>query len=106
MLGADDRKGNVLLHSRSLLGFDQILSRGLEEIHGRLVLEGRRVRQIDDDLRTFERFGKALAGDCVDTGIGRRSKRLMPHWVSLLTTFEPMSPVPPITTIFISFALR
>src|SRR5262249_24130933 len=78
MLGADDRKGNVLLHSCSLLGFDQILSRGLEEIHGRLVLEGRRVRQIDDDLRTFERFGKALACDCVDAGIGRCCESLMP----------------------------
>ena len=44
MLGADDRKGNVQLHSCSLLGFDQILSRGLKEIHGRLVVEGRRVR--------------------------------------------------------------
>src|SRR6185437_3656534 len=32
MLGADDRKGNVLLHACSLLGFDQIFSRGLEEI--------------------------------------------------------------------------
>ena len=68
----------MLLHSGSLLGFDQIFSRGLEEIHGRLVLEGRRVRQIDDDLGTFERFRKALASDCVDPGIGRRCKRLMP----------------------------
>ena len=68
----------MLLHSRSLLGFDQIFSRGLEEIHGCLVPEGRRVGQIDDDLRTFERFRKALASDCVDAGIGRRRKRLMP----------------------------
>jgi hypothetical protein len=79
MLGADDRKGNVQLHSCSLLGFDQIFSRGLEEIHGRLVLEGRRVRHIDDDLRTFERFGKTFASDCVDAGIGRRCKSLMPE---------------------------
>src|SRR5215813_12723920 len=44
----------------------------------RLVLEGRRVRQIDDDLRSFERFSKAFASDCVDAGIGRRCKSLMP----------------------------
>src|SRR5262249_33791123 len=77
MLGADDRKGNVLLHSRSLLGFDEIFSRGQEEIHGSLVLEGWRVCQIDDDLRPFDRFGKALASNGVDAGIGRRRKRLM-----------------------------
>src|SRR5262249_50451926 len=78
-IGADDRKGDVQLHPCSALGFDQILSRCLEEIHGRLVLEGRRVRQIDDDLRTFERFGKAFASDRVDGGIGCRCKSLMPE---------------------------
>src|SRR5262249_14070144 len=91
---ADERKGNVLLHSRSLLGFDQIFPRGLEEIHGRLVLKGRGVRQIDNDLRTFERFGKAFASDCVDACIGRRCKSLMPTLRQLahdLRTDEPGS---------------
>ena len=45
----------------------------------RLVIEGRRVRQVDDDLRTFERFGKTFTSDCVDAGIGRRCKCLMPE---------------------------
>src|SRR5215471_17902728 len=83
MLGADDRKSNVQLHSCSLLGFDQILSRGLEEIHGRLVFEGWRVRQIDDDLRTFERFGKTFASDRVNAGIGCRCNSLMPELLQL-----------------------
>ena len=83
LLGADDRKGNVQLHSRGLLGFDQIFSRGLEEIHGRPVLEGRRVRHIDDDLRAFERISKTFASDCIDAGIGRRCKSLMPELCQL-----------------------
>jgi hypothetical protein len=69
----------VQLHSGSLLGFDQIFSRGLEEIHGCLVFEGRRVSQIDDDLPTFERFGKTFPSDCVDAGIGRGCESLMPQ---------------------------
>src|SRR6476660_9200834 len=79
MLGVDDRQGNVQPHACSLLGLDQIFSRGLEEIHGRPVLEGRRVRQIDDDLRTFEHFGKTFASDYIDAGIGRRCNSLMPE---------------------------
>src|SRR6516225_1892694 len=38
--------------------------------------------------------------------LGAAASASCPRWVSLLTTFEPMSPVPPITTIFMTSPLR
>jgi hypothetical protein len=77
LFGADDRKRDMVLHTRCCLGFDQILPGSLEEIHRRLILERRGVRHIDDDLRPFQRVGKALASDGVDPCIGRRRQCLM-----------------------------
>src|SRR5262245_62200341 len=34
--------------------------------------------------------------------LGAAARASCPRWVSLLTTFEPMSPVPPITTTFMT----
>jgi hypothetical protein len=52
-----------------LLCLEQVPSGGLEELECGGVLEGRRVGQVNDDLRVDERRIQALTGDCVDTGV-------------------------------------
>jgi hypothetical protein len=47
-------------------GSEQIPARRPEELHHGLVLERRRVRHVDDDLRARQRGREPLAGDRVD----------------------------------------
>src|SRR5690606_13986664 len=42
-----------------------------------LVLERRRVRNVDDDVGAGERFSEALAGQRVDAGVGGRGERFL-----------------------------
>ncbi len=53
------------------LGGQQIRGRGAEELHGRPVVEGRRVRHVDDGVGAGQHLGEALAGEGVHPG-GRR----------------------------------
>jgi hypothetical protein len=69
-IGADNRERNMMPDTRRLLGSSDIAARGLEEIHRRLIVEGRRVRDVDDDFGAFERPVEAFAGKRVDTRIG------------------------------------
>jgi hypothetical protein len=53
----------------------------VEELEDRLVLEGGRVCQVDDNLSARKRLGQSLAGNRVDTRVrGRRH-----HLMALLT---------------------
>ena len=90
-----------MAHSGHGFHSKDVASRGPEEVEHRSVVRGRRIRHVDDYLRTLERPLEALARVCVDTGLGRRRDRVVPRLAQLRDSFDPMSPVPPITTMFI-----
>jgi hypothetical protein len=50
---------------------EQVARRRLEELHHCAVLEGRGVRQVDDDVGILTGFRQALARERVDAGVGR-----------------------------------
>ncbi len=56
-IDADDGKRDVMLDAGDLLGGKQVAARGLEEFEHGLVLEGRRVCEVDDDRGASECFG-------------------------------------------------
>ena len=66
-----------------------LLDRGLEELQHRVVLPGRGVRDVDDDLSAFERFGEALAGEGVDARVRRRRERVVAVLSQLLDELRP-----------------
>src|SRR5262245_2244012 len=68
-----------MLDSRSFLGGGEVLARRREEVHHRLVLPYRSVRDVDDDDGAGQRVAQALAGDGVDAGGRRCSDDLMPR---------------------------
>jgi hypothetical protein len=49
----------------------------------------------------LERFGQSLAGEGVDARGRRRRQRIVAILAQLLDDFDPIRPLPPITTIFI-----
>src|SRR3546814_919736 len=91
-LGADDRQRDMMADPRGRLGRDQVAPGRLKEVHRDLVLEGRRVGEIDDDFGAGQCVGEALAGDRVDPGVGRRGNRLMPRIVQLGDDFRTGQP--------------
>jgi hypothetical protein len=85
-------------HAGGRLRREQVTTGRLKELQNGLVLERRRVRQVDNDLCARKcspspvmvltpEFGDAATTSC-------------PFLRSLSTVFDPMSPLPPITTIF------
>jgi len=58
-----------MFHARGGLRGKEVTSRRLEKFQNRLILERRRVRYIDNDLRARERFRQPLASDGVDAGV-------------------------------------
>lgn len=56
----------MMAHPGGRLGGQQVAAGGLEELHDARVLEGGRVRHVDDDVGTLQRVGHADAGDGVD----------------------------------------
>ena len=87
------------------LRVEDVAGRGLEELQHGLVLERRRVRHVDDDRGAGERVGESFAGEGVDAGLGDAGTASWPCACEFSTTFEPMSPVPPMTTIFMTMFL-
>ena len=60
------------------LGRQEVARRGGEELPHRVVLPGRRVGDVDDDVGTGHHLGQALAGDGVDARGGRRRHGVVP----------------------------
>ena len=88
-------------HPRFGFGSEEVASRRLEERKDRRVLERRRVRYIDDDGGAFQSARQALPGDRVSSPVlGAAANASWPRSRSLATSLEPMSPVPPMMTIF------
>jgi hypothetical protein len=56
----------------------------------------RRVSHVDDDSSVHERLGQTLAGDRGDARVRRGGNRLVAFCSSFSTTFDRISPVPPI----------
>ena len=56
-------------------------------------------------LRAGHGLFKALAGDAVDAALGRGGDDLVAAWRKMATAFEPIRPVPPMTTIFMIYPL-
>src|SRR5262249_49702866 len=56
---------------------EQVAAGGLEEFHHRLVLEGRRIGEVDHHLGAAQRRLEALARDGVDTVLGRGGENLV-----------------------------
>ena len=69
-----------------------------EEFHHGRRFEGSSVDEIDHDVGADQRLREAFTRNRVDTCIGRR-RGTSGRWRSNATVFDPMRPVPPITTI-------
>src|SRR5262245_12714081 len=67
-------------HVSRCLGSEQIATRRFEEFQSRAVLDGGRVRDVDDDFGVRKRIVEALARDRVDA----RAGRCWNHFVALL----------------------
>ncbi len=89
---------------RSFVG-EEITGRCLEEIQHRRFFPRGRVRYVNDRRCTVERFRESFAGESVNAGVGRCGDRFVPVLAKLVTSFDPMSPVPPMTTIFMTASL-
>ena len=66
-IGADHRQRDMVADARVGFGREQVGGRGVEELPCRIV-EGRRVRDVDDYLRALDRLGQSLTGERVDAG--------------------------------------
>src|SRR6185369_2915000 len=56
---------------------EEVASRGLKKIHHCCILERRRIRDVDNNLRSLEHISQSLAGKSVDTRIRCRCQSLM-----------------------------
>ena len=104
-VGPDNRESDVVADAGVVLGREQVAGGGREELHHRLVLERGRVRDVDDHLGPVDHLREALAGERVDAGGRRRGYGFVVLLAEAATTFEPIRPVPPITTNFM-FSFR
>jgi hypothetical protein len=56
-----------MLHARGDLRGSEVSAGGFEKLQNRFVLERRRIRHVNDDLRIAHCVTQPFAGDCVDT---------------------------------------
>ncbi|MND79247.1 hypothetical protein D3C80_709780 [compost metagenome] len=68
-IGTDNGKRDVMLYAGGLFRRRQIAARCLKEFEYGLVLEGRRVCQVDNDGGSGERLGETFTRDRVDAGV-------------------------------------
>src|SRR5438105_9141309 len=61
----------MMLHGRGRLGRGEVFARTLEEFEHRGRLPGRRVGNVDDDIRARQRRSEAFTGHGVHTGFRR-----------------------------------
>ena len=77
-LGPDDADREVVTDARGALGREEVARRGGEERQDRVVLPGRRVGDVDDDVGARHHVGEAVAADGVHARRGRRRHRVVP----------------------------
>src|SRR5262245_66663208 len=61
---------------------------GREEVHDGLLLERRRVRDVDDDRCALEHVSQSLSGESVDSGVWRGRHDLMTMFTQLRDEFR------------------
>ena len=76
-IGADHRQRDMVADACVGFGREQVGGRGVEELPCRIV-ERRRVRDVDDHLRTRDRLGQSLAGERVDARRRGGGHRVVP----------------------------
>jgi hypothetical protein len=84
---------------------EKVATGGLEEFRHCLILKRGRIGEVDYYLRAGDGLFEPLAGDGVDARVWRRGNCLMPFCFSFSMTFDPIKPVPPTTTIFMTSPL-
>ena len=107
LVHTDDRQDHLVPDTGTLPRRQQVVHGGAEEVQGRLV-EGRRVGQVDHDLRAVQRRSRpspVIRSTPVDSAAGTA---WCPAAVNFRTTCEPIRPVPPMTVSFmpVSFPQR
>ena len=74
---SDYGQRDVMPHTGSCRVLEDVPRRRGEELHDGRVLEGRRIRDVDDDRRPLKDVGQAPRGERVDAGIWRCGHGLM-----------------------------
>ncbi len=92
-----------MLYAGGLFRRHQIAARCLKEFERGLVLEGRRVCEVDNDRGTGERLGKTSPVIVLTPVLGAAAMTSWPCWRRWAAVFELIRPVPPTMTIFIRF---
>ena len=98
-VGSDDRQRDMVRHAGAGLDARQVATGRHEVVQHGIVVERRGVGGVDDDFGAVEGGGQADPRDRVDTGGRGGGKTSWPQCWSSRTSFPPMSPVPPITTM-------
>src|SRR5262245_48025905 len=79
---------------------EEVTSRGLEEIQYRRVFPRRGVRYVDDNRCLSNASASPSPVSELTPELGEAATASCPCSRTLVTSFDPMSPVPPMTTIF------
>jgi hypothetical protein len=66
-IGAHHRQRDMVADACVGFSLEQVSGRGMEELL-RSIIEGRRVRDVDDHFGAFDGLGEAFTGNCVDAG--------------------------------------
>src|SRR5262245_6808464 len=68
-----------MLHTCCCRVLEKVRRRGGEEVHDGLLLERRRVRDVNDHRRSLKNLSQPFAGDGVDAGLWRCRHGLVPE---------------------------
>lgn len=96
----DDRQGDVVAYTSGRLRVEEVAGRGLEELEHGGVLERRRVGHVDDHVGALERVSQTSPVSVFTPELGEAARASWPWSRSSVTSFEPMRPLPPMTTSF------
>ena len=80
----------------------EVAARCLEERQDGVVLPRGRIRDIDDHLSAGQRCASPSPVTVLTPDEGDAATTSWPRWRRFATTFFPMSPLPPMTTIFMA----
>ena len=103
-VGADDRQRHVMSDARGGFRGQEVATRRFEKLQNGLVLPRGRVRHIDDDLSAGQRLASPSPVTELMPFEGEAATTSWPLSRRFFTTLVPMSPLPPMTTIFMLFS--